>query len=110
MGDVLIVALNSDRSVRNLKGQGRPIYNQGERAEIVAALEAVDFVIIFHQREPSAVLAALQPHIHVKGRGYQPAQLPECPIVTASGGRIAIVEAQGDYSTTGIINRLKIPL
>ncbi|MHB8171851.1 MAG: adenylyltransferase/cytidyltransferase family protein [Thermincolia bacterium] len=107
LGDVLIVALNGDQSVESIKGIGRPIYSQEERAVMVAALEVVNYVVIFSEAEPSLVLAALKPHIHIKGRGYQPQQLPEYPVVIAGGGKIEVLEAEGDYSTSGIISRLK---
>jgi len=106
LGDILVVAVNSDDSVQALKGAGRPVYSERDRAEMLAALEAVDYVIIFHEQEPSRILLTLKPHIHVKGRGYIPAELPEYRGVIENGGRVEVIEALGEYSTTAVINKL----
>jgi len=106
LGDVLIVGLNSDSSVRKLKGKLRPLMPQEERAEIVAALECVDYVTIFSELRPNKVIGILKPDIHVKGPGYKKNELPETPMVKSYGGRIEIVDTKIPVSTTKIIEKI----
>jgi len=106
LGDVLIVGLNSDSSVRKLKGGGRPLMPQNERAEIIAALECVDYVIIFSELRPNKVINILKPDIHVKGPGYKKDELPETHIVKSYGGRIEIIDPKIPTSTTKIIKKI----
>jgi rfaE bifunctional protein nucleotidyltransferase chain/domain len=107
-GDVLVVGLNDDDSVRRLKGEGRPIMPADERAELVAALEPVDFVVIFPGDSPGPLLAELQPHVHCKGPDYgSPEGVPEYEIVRAYGGSTALVGDPKDHSTTDLISRVR---
>ncbi len=103
MGDVLIVAVNSDPSVRELKGPGRPIIPQDERAETLAALEAVDYVTIFDNRTVQPVVARMLPDVLVKGAGWAPNQIVGREEVEAAGGRVISVGTAADISSTNII-------
>ena len=104
--DRLVVAINSDASVRALKGPNRPILSESDRAELVAALGAVDYVVIFD--EPTvAPLLELQPDVHCKGTDYTVDTVPERETVRAYGGRIAIVGDPKDHSTSNLLSRLK---
>jgi rfaE bifunctional protein nucleotidyltransferase chain/domain len=107
LGDLLLVAVNSDRSVRELKGEGRPIFPQEERAEILAALEAVDYVTIFDDPTPQAVIARMLPHVLVKGAGWGPNEIVGRPEVEAAGGRVVSMPAVPGFSTTGIVNAVQ---
>jgi len=102
-GDVLVVALNSDASVRRLKGRGRPILPQKERAEILAAFSFVDYVTIFGEPMVTKVLLALKPDIHVKGSDYSQETVPEKDTVNAYGGRVAIVGGPKIRNTSQVI-------
>lgn len=106
-GDILIVGLNSDESVKSIKGKSRPLISQDERAEILAALETVDFVAIFNEDTPEDLISQLKPDIHVKGGDYTPGQLPESKIVESYGGRVEIVKLVEGSSTTGLIEKIK---
>lgn len=106
LGDILIVAINSDRMVRNLKGDGRPLTSELERAEIIAALECVDYVIIFDTPTVTELLILLQPDIHAKGTDYTVDNVPEREIVSNYGGQVAIVGDPKDHSTTKLLKRL----
>jgi rfaE bifunctional protein nucleotidyltransferase chain/domain len=105
-GDILIVALNSDASVRRLKGPRRPIIPQAERAEILSAFWFVDYVVIFGESNVERILRALQPHFHVKGSDYTINTVPEREAVKAYGGRIAIVGGPKIKNTSDIIRRI----
>jgi len=105
LGDVLIVGLNSDRSVRRLKGAGRPLVPEADRAEMLAALEAVDYVTIFGEETPAALVAEIRPDVIVKGGDYRPEEVAGAETVAASGGRVAIVPLVEGRSTTGLIAR-----
>jgi len=107
LGDVLVVALNSDRSVRILKGEGRPILNEQERAEVVAALQAVDFVTIFDQETPLALIARLLPDILVKGGDWSVDEIVGREEVEAAGGKVLSLPYIEGKSTTEIIERIK---
>ena len=106
LGDLLVVAVNSDRWVGALKGAGRPIMLAGERVEIVASLEAVDLATIFDEPTVEALLLALKPDIHAKGTDYTEDSVPEREVVRAYGGRVAIVGDAKEHSTTEMIERL----
>src|SRR5262249_54257633 len=96
LGDVLLVALNSDASVRRLKGPGRPLMPAAERAELVGALDGVDAVLLFDDDRADALIARLRPDVHAKGTDYAPDSVPERETVKAAGGRVAIA---GDPKT-----------
>jgi D-beta-D-heptose 7-phosphate kinase / D-beta-D-heptose 1-phosphate adenosyltransferase len=106
LGDCLIVCLNSDASVRRLKGPDRPILNQADRKELLESLGAVDAVVVFEEDTPEACLAQLRPDIWVKGGDYDPASLPEAALVESWGGRCAIVPYHPARSTTGLARSL----
>ena len=105
LGDRLIVAVNSDRSVRALKGEGRPRVPEAERAEILAALECVDAVTIFDSLDVNDLIRQLRPDIHAKGTDYTAETVPERETVIACGGRVAIVGDPKDHSTTHLLGR-----
>lgn len=106
LGDVLIVGINSDASVKRLKGERRPILNQGERAVTLAALEAVDYVTVFEEDTPLALIQLLQPHILVKGGDWDSQAVVGRDVVEANGGRVVLIPYQEGLSTTGIIERI----
>jgi rfaE bifunctional protein nucleotidyltransferase chain/domain len=104
-GDCLIVCLNSDRSVRALKGLGRPVHGEAARAELLLALSCVDAVEVFDEDTPERVLADLRPHLFVKGADYRRGDLPEERVLARWGGRVVVVPLLGDHSTTDSIHR-----
>lgn len=107
-GDVLVVAVNDDDSVARLKGAGRPIVPAAERAEMLAGLEAVDFVVVFDGDTPAPLLADLEPDVHCKGTDYGvPERVPEYEVVRAYGGTTALVGDPKDHSTTDLIAKIK---
>ena len=103
LGGRLVVAINSDESVRSLKGEGRPILPAAERAEIVAALADVDAVVIFPELDVRAIIREIRPDIQAKGTDYTADSVPERDAVTAYGGRVEIVGDAKDHSTSEII-------
>jgi rfaE bifunctional protein nucleotidyltransferase chain/domain len=103
LGGKLIVAINSDDSVRALKGEGRPIIPEGERAEIIAALAAVDAVVIFPELDVRPIIREIRPDIHAKGTDYTAESVPERDTVAECGGRVKIVGDPKEHSTTEII-------
>jgi len=105
-GDVLIVALNSDSSVRKIKGEKRPILSQNDRAEIIASLEMVDYVLIFSEETPYKVIARLAPDVLVKGADYKKGEIVGKDIVESSGGRVVKVRQVPGRSTRNIIRRI----
>ncbi|RJQ51969.1 MAG: D-glycero-beta-D-manno-heptose 1-phosphate adenylyltransferase [Actinobacteria bacterium] len=107
LGDILVVGVNSDASVRRLKGAGRPFVSHSERAELVAALEPVDFVVVFEETTPEALIARIRPDVHVKGGDYAEADLPEARLVRSYGGEVVIVEEVAGKSTTELARRLE---
>ena len=107
LGSKLVVGLNGDESVRQLKGAGRPLMPAGERAEILAALSDVDAVVIFDEPDVRALLRELLPDIHAKGTDYTEESVPEREVVAEYGGRVAIVGDPKDHSTTSLIEQLK---
>ena len=104
--DVLVVAVNDDDSVRGLKGKGRPILAGTHRAELVAALRCVDYVVLFPEPTVGPLLEALRPDVHCKGTDYTLETVPERDIVNAYGGRIAIVGDPKDHSTRDLLGRI----
>ena len=106
--DTLVVGLNDDRSVARLKGEGRPVVPARERAELVAALEPVDFAVIFGGDSPAPVLTELQPDVHCKGTDYgSPERVPEFEVVRAYGGRTVLVGDPKDHATSDIVAAVK---
>jgi rfaE bifunctional protein nucleotidyltransferase chain/domain len=104
--DVLIVAINDDDSVRALKGKGRPILPAADRAELLAALRSVDYVVIFPESTVGPLLEAIRPDVHCKGTDYTQDSVPEREVVRAYGGRIAIVGDPKDHSTRDLLTRI----
>lgn len=104
--DRLVVAINDDESVRLLKGDGRPIMQQDDRAELVAALRCVDYVVLFGGRTVGDVLLRFRPDVHCKGTDYTVESVPERPIVLSYGGRTAIVGDPKDHSTRDLLSRM----
>ncbi len=105
-GDMLVVAVNSDAQVRALKGEGRPFVPERERAEVIAAVRAVDLVTIFYEPTVEALLLAIRPDIHAKGTDYTPDTIPERDVVRSYGGRVAVVGDAKDHSSTDVINKV----
>ncbi|HVS21267.1 MAG TPA: adenylyltransferase/cytidyltransferase family protein [Pyrinomonadaceae bacterium] len=103
LGDLLVVAVNSDEQVRKQKGEGRPLMPQEQRAEMVASLQAVDLVTIFDEPTVEQLLLALQPDIHAKGTDYTEDTVPERDVVRSFGGRVAIVGDPKDHSSSEMI-------
>ena len=106
-GDVLVLGLNTDASVRRLKGPERPINNELDRAKVVGALKSVDYVVFFGEQTAEAVIAEVKPDIYVKGGDYTLDTLPEAKIVQSYGGRVAFIDMVEGRSTTNIINKIK---
>jgi rfaE bifunctional protein nucleotidyltransferase chain/domain len=106
LGDLLVVGLNSDSSVRLLKGQNRPLIPEAERAEMLAGLEAVNYVCIFEEATPDSLIDTVRPDVHVKGGDYREADLPEAEVVRRHGGRVEIIPFVEGKSTTNIIARI----
>ena len=106
-GDVLIVALNSDKSVKSIKGDSRPINNENDRAEVLSALRSVDYVVIFDEDSPVDLLLQIKPDVHTKGADYTIETLPEAKEIMAAGGRIEFISFVEGKSTTAIINKMK---
>ena len=109
LGDHLVVGLNDDQSVRGLKGEGRPLIPAAERAEILAALAAVDAVVMFPEPDVRALVRALRPDIHAKGTDYTADNVPERDTVIECGGRVAIVGDPKDHSVTSLLARARKP-
>lgn len=107
MADALIVAVNSDASVRRLKGPERPVIPEQERAELVAALRCVDAVILFSEADVRNLLATLRPELHVKGTDYTARSVPERDVVESYGGRVVIAGDPKDHSTTALVEKLR---
>jgi rfaE bifunctional protein nucleotidyltransferase chain/domain len=105
--DVLVVAINDDRSVADLKGPGRPILSAADRAELVAALRGVSYVVIFPEPTVAPLLLALKPDVHCKGTDYTADTVPERETVRAYGGRVAIVGDPKDHSTRDLLTRIR---
>ena len=106
LGDVLVVAVNSDSSTRRLKGRQRPIISERDRLALVAALDPVDYVLLFDDDMPTELIRHLRPHVHVKGGDYTDEVLPEAAAVREVGGRVVILPLAGNLSTSGVIDRI----
>jgi rfaE bifunctional protein nucleotidyltransferase chain/domain len=106
LGDFLIIGLNSDDSVRSFKGPTRPVNNQDDRAEVLAALSAVDYVVLFSDRTAERLVGELQPDVYVKGGDYRLEDLPEANIVAAYGGRTVLVPEVPGQSTSNLIRKI----
>ncbi|MCX6550867.1 MAG: D-glycero-beta-D-manno-heptose 1-phosphate adenylyltransferase [Acidobacteria bacterium] len=106
-GDVLVVAVNSDRSVRAIKGPGRPIHPEAERAEVITALACVDAAVVFDEDTPWVIINAIQPDVLVKGADWPADQVVGRDIVEARGGVVIRVPVEEGHSTTGILERTK---
>ena len=110
LGDILILALNSDLSVRENKGAGRPIVDEAERAEVAAALASVDYVVLFDEPTPREIIARVLPDVLVKGGDWRPNEIIGREEVEAAGGRVVSIPFEPGYSTSSIIERIsKIP-
>ena len=107
LGDALVVGLNSDRSVRRIKGSGRPITAEAERAEILEALACVDGVVIFDEETPRSLILAIQPDVLVKGADWAEDAIVGRDIVEARGGRVVRVAIEPGHSTTKMIDRIR---
>jgi D-glycero-beta-D-manno-heptose 1-phosphate adenylyltransferase len=105
-GDVLVVGVNSDRSVRQLKGEGRPLLPEDARAELLAAMECVDYVVVFDDLTAEKLLRDLRPDVHCKGTDYTEATVPEREVVRRWGGRVVIVGDPKDHSTRDVLARI----
>lgn len=106
MGDALVVALNTDASVRRLKGPSRPLAPEGDRALVVAALAAVDAVTLFDEDTPADLIGALLPDVLVKGGDYQAHEIVGAEAVIGAGGRVEVVPFQHGFSTTSMVDRI----
>jgi|TARA_B100001971_G_C17738665_1_gene309566 rfaE bifunctional protein nucleotidyltransferase chain/domain len=106
LGDVLIVAINSDSSTKKIKGPKRPLNNEKDRAEALAALECIDYVAIFSEENPIKILEAIKPAIHVKGGDYKTHQIIEKDTIEENNGKIVLIPEIKGYSTTDLIKRI----
>ena len=107
LGDMLIVGVNSDRSVRQLKGPGRPLINERDRATLLCALEPVDYVVIFDEREPGRVIRRLLPDVLVKGDRYRDHEIVGRDLVKEAGGQVVRVRELPGHSTTSLLERIR---
>lgn len=106
-GDVLIVALNSDKSVKSIKGESRPINNELDRAEVLSGLKSVDYVVLFDEDSPIDLLLQIKPDVHTKGADYTIESLPEAKGIMEAGGRIEFISFVEGKSTTSIIEKMR---
>lgn len=106
-GDFLIVLLNSDKSVKSIKGPSRPINNEQDRAEILSALRCVDYVVLFDEDSPKNLLDEMKPDVYTKGADYTMETLPEADIMKKNGTRVEFIEFVDGKSTTNVINKMK---
>tara|TARA_Y100000310_G_scaffold342995_1_gene448655 strand:- start:20614 stop:21096 length:483 start_codon:yes stop_codon:yes gene_type:complete len=106
LGDILIVAINSDSSTKKIKGPKRPLNNENDRAEALAALECVDYVTIFDEEDPIKILEQIKPNIHVKGGDYDISKIIEKGTVEGNGGKVKLIPEVKGYSTTNYINQI----
>lgn len=105
--DYSVVLLNSDKSVKSIKGEGRPINNEADRAEILCALSCVDYVVLFDEDSPINLLGEIKPDVHTKGADYSVETLPEAEVILGNGGKIEFIEFVEGKSTTNTINKMK---
>ncbi|MCL4819401.1 MAG: adenylyltransferase/cytidyltransferase family protein [Vicinamibacteria bacterium] len=106
-GDLLVVGINGDESVRRLKGPERPVMPEGDRALLIAGLRCVDLVVVFHEDDVARLLLELRPDVHCKGTDYTPDTVPERDVVRSYGGRVAIVGDPKDHDTRALLARLR---
>ncbi len=106
LGDVLIVCVNSDSSVKQNKGDKRPINSEKDRAKLISALQCVDYAVIFNEKEPSAILCAIKPNIHTKAADYTIDKIIEKKVVEENGGEIKILNLINGKSTTSMITKI----
>ncbi|MDR1327252.1 MAG: D-glycero-beta-D-manno-heptose 1-phosphate adenylyltransferase [Heliobacteriaceae bacterium] len=104
--DYLIVLLNSDKSITNIKGSGRPINNESDRAEVLGALSCVDYVVLFDEDSPRDLLEEIKPDVHTKGADYTADTLPEADVILNNNGRLEFIELVEGKSTTQIISKM----
>ena len=107
VADMLVVGVNGDESVRQLKGEGRPLMPALERAELISAIRGVSYVTIFDEKSPARILGALKPDFQCKGTDYTADSVPEGEVVRAYGGQVVIVGDPKDHSTSSILKRMK---
>ena len=107
VADVLVVGINGDDSVRVLKGEGRPLMPQAERAEIISAIRGVSYVTIFDENSPARLLDVLRPDFQCKGTDYTTDSVPERAVVAAYGGKVVIVGDPKDHSTTAVLEKMR---
>jgi rfaE bifunctional protein nucleotidyltransferase chain/domain len=107
VADVLVVGVNGDASVRQLKGEGRPVMPEDERAELISSIRGVTYVTIFHEDSPSRLLQTLRPDFQCKGTDYTADSVPEAEIVKSYGGKVVIVGDPKDHSTTAVLRKLR---
>lgn len=107
LGDILIVGLNSDVSVKTIKGPDRPIMPEADRIELIAALEMVDYVVIYSEPDPYHIIAAIKPNVLVKGGDWSADEIVGADVVEQNGGRVAVVPYLPEFSTTQIIERIR---
>lgn len=105
-GDLLVIGVNSDASVKRLKGPTRPINSEMDRAEMLAGLKAVDYTVIFTEDTPVEIIDELKPSIHVKGGDYKKEDLPETEVVERNGGEVRILMLVDGKSTTSVVNKI----
>jgi D-beta-D-heptose 7-phosphate kinase/D-beta-D-heptose 1-phosphate adenosyltransferase len=106
-GDLLIVALNSDRSIKTIKGPARPILPEADRAELIGAMEMVDYIVIFDEPDPYKLIAAIQPTVLVKGGDWSETEIIGADLVARWGGRVAVVPYLTGFSTSEMIERIR---
>lgn len=106
-GDLLIVALNSDRSVKTLKGPARPILPEADRAELIGAMEMVDYIVIFDEPDPYKLIAAIQPTVLVKGGDWSETEIIGADLVRQWGGRVDVIPYLKGFSTSEMIERIR---
>ena len=107
LGDILILGLNSDSSVKSLKGSNRPINNESDRAEVLSSLKAIDYVVIFDEKTAENIVGEVKPDIYAKGGDYSIDTLPEAKIVAEHGGKTVLLQLVDGKSSTNIINKCK---
>ena len=106
LGGILIVAINSDSSTKKIKGPKRPLNNENDRAEALAALECVDYVTVFNEENPIKILGIIKPNVHVKGGDYDIGQIIEKDAVEKNNGKVVLISKVKGYSTTDFISRI----
>jgi len=104
--DKSIVLLNSDKSIRSIKGEGRPINNEDDRAEVLNALRSVDYVVLFDEDSPEDLLDEIKPNVHTKGADYTTETLPEADVILKNGGKLEFISFVEGKSTTNLINKM----